>query len=142
MKADLTYNVRWLIRRDMAEVMAIENQLLGGWSEKKITQALRERNCIGVVAEASDGPIDGYMIYNLMPDHIAILRVAVNPRDQRCGIGRQLLQRVKDRLDRLKKPIMVVVVDERDLGSQLWLQRCGLLATQMHSEKIMFEWHA
>ena len=48
-------HIRWMIRRDMAEVLEIENQSFEfPWSEEEFIRCLRQRNCIGMVADCDD----------------------------------------------------------------------------------------
>jgi ribosomal-protein-alanine N-acetyltransferase len=58
-------DIRWMVRRDMPEVLAIEGESFqNAWHEQDFVRCLRQRNCIGMVAEA-DMRITGYMIYEL-----------------------------------------------------------------------------
>ena len=51
--ADL--HMRWMIRRDMPDVLKIENANFEfAWSEDDFIRCLRQRNCIGMVAERDD----------------------------------------------------------------------------------------
>ncbi|MCA9038691.1 MAG: ribosomal-protein-alanine N-acetyltransferase RimI, partial [Planctomycetaceae bacterium] len=53
--------IRWLIRRDMDEVLTIErNSFQFAWNEEEFLCCLRQRNCIGTVAEL-DHKIVGFM---------------------------------------------------------------------------------
>src|SRR5690606_11120530 len=57
--------IRLLIRRDMTEVLAIERESFEfAGSEEDCLCCLRQRNCIGMVAEEDDA-IVAYMIYEL-----------------------------------------------------------------------------
>ncbi len=43
--------IRWMIRRDMAEVLRIERESFEyHWTEEDFLCCLRQRNCIGMVA--------------------------------------------------------------------------------------------
>ena len=45
-------HIRWMIRRDMAEVLEIERAAFEfPWFEEEFIRCLRQRNCIGMVAE-------------------------------------------------------------------------------------------
>jgi len=57
--------IRWLIRRDMPEVLEIERANFEyTWTEEDFLCCLRQRNCIGMVAEIAHN-IEGFMIYEL-----------------------------------------------------------------------------
>ena len=58
-------HIRWMIRRDMPEVLQAEQQSFEyAWTEDDFLRCLRQRNCIGMVAEHQDR-IVGFMIYEL-----------------------------------------------------------------------------
>ena len=61
-KTDFEANVhiRWMIRRDMSEVLEIEKSSFEfPWSEEDFIRCLRQRNCIGMVAEFDDRVVVG-----------------------------------------------------------------------------------
>ena len=83
-------HVRWMIRRDMTEVMRIEKACFEHpWTEEDFLRCLKQRNCIGMVAELGDS-IAGFMIYELHKNRLHIIDFAVIPGCQRQGIGRQM----------------------------------------------------
>ena len=52
LKAQVRVHIRWMIRRDMPEVLAIEHASFEfPWCEEEFLRVLRQRNCIGMVAE-------------------------------------------------------------------------------------------
>jgi ribosomal-protein-alanine N-acetyltransferase len=79
--------IRWMIRRDMPEVLEIENQSFEfPWSEEDYISCLSQRNCIGMVAE-HDERIAGVMLYELLKSKLHVLNFAVHPEFQRQGAG-------------------------------------------------------
>ena len=51
-KQQLSVHIRWMIRRDMSDVLEIENNSFEfPWFEEDFIRCLRQRNCIGMVAE-------------------------------------------------------------------------------------------
>ena len=61
----LHIHVRWMIRRDMNEVLGIEQAAFEyPWSDDDFTRCLRQRNCIGMVGEVADSVV-AFMIYEL-----------------------------------------------------------------------------
>ena len=57
----LPVHIRWMIRRDMPSVLAIEQECFEfPWYEDDFVRCLRQRNCIGMVAELDDKVV-GYM---------------------------------------------------------------------------------
>ena len=50
-KQDLQVHIRWMIRRDMVDVLDIESAAFEfPWSEEDFIRCLRQRNCIGMIA--------------------------------------------------------------------------------------------
>ena len=75
-RQDLKVQIRWLIRRDMPEVLEIERASFEhAWTEEDFLCCLRQRNCIGMVAE-HDHEIVGFMIYELHKAKLRILNFA------------------------------------------------------------------
>src|SRR4029078_10231989 len=51
----LRVHIRWMIRRDMAEVVDVERASFEfPWFEEEFIRCLRQRNCIGMVAEHAE----------------------------------------------------------------------------------------
>ncbi len=75
---DLQVHIRWMIRRDMPEVLAIENESFEfPWCEDDFIRCLQQRNCIGMVAEHEDRVV-GFMIYELHKTELQVLNLAVS----------------------------------------------------------------
>ena len=92
----LRVHIRWMIRRDMPEVLDIERASFEfPWSEEDFIRCLRQRNCIGMVAEHGERVV-GFMIYELHKTRLHILNFAVAADVRRRGVGRQMI----DKLDR------------------------------------------
>src|SRR5919197_1025838 len=80
-------HIRWMIRRDMPEVMRTERASFEyAWTEDDFLRCLRQRNCIGMVAEHGD-TIAGFMIYELHRTRLHVLNFAVPPAARRAGVG-------------------------------------------------------
>ena len=79
-------HIRWMIRRDMAEVLKIENSSFEfSWNEEDFLNCLQQRNCIGMVAEYEEQVV-GFMIYELHKTHLHILNLAVGDDHRRLRI--------------------------------------------------------
>ena len=75
----VTVHIRWMIRRDMSDVLSIENESFEfPWSEQDFIRCLRQRNCIGMVAEVDD-QIVGFMIYELHKTRLHLLNFLRKP---------------------------------------------------------------
>jgi ribosomal-protein-alanine N-acetyltransferase len=120
--------IRWLIRRDMDEVLAIERSSFQfPWTEEEFLCCLRQRNCIGTVAEL-DHKIVGFMIYELHKSMLRILNFAVAPEVRRNGIGRQMVQRLVDKLSQQRRREIVLEVRETNVPAQLFFANNGFRA--------------
>lgn len=125
---DLKVQIRWLIRRDMAEVLDIERTSFEfAWTEEDFLCCLRQRNCIGMVAEAG-GEIVGFMIYELHKDKLRILNFAVGGPVRRQGVGAQMVRRLIDKLSQQRRKEIVLDVRERNLSAQLFFRHQGFRA--------------
>lgn len=120
--------IRWLIRRDMDEVLTIERSSFQfAWTEEEFLCCLRQRNCIGTVAEL-DHKIVGFMIYELHKSMLRILNFAVAGDYRRCGIGQQMVQRLIDKLSQQRRREIVLEVRETNVPAQLFFSGCGFRA--------------
>ena len=71
----------------MAEILCIEEESFEfPWADTDFTRCLRQRNCIGMVAEISGGVV-GYMLYELHRTKVHVLNFAVARTHRRLGIG-------------------------------------------------------
>src|SRR4029078_5241790 len=94
----LPVHIRWMIRRDMPEVLAIEQECFEfPWSEDDFIRCLRQRNCIGMVAEQEDRVV-GFMIYELHKTRIDLLNLAGRKDYRRRGVGAQMLAKLTAKL--------------------------------------------
>jgi len=124
----LRTQIRWLIRRDMAEVLEIERSSFEfPWTEEEFLCCLRQRNCIGTVAEL-DHQIVGFMIYELHQSMLRILNFAVAPKMRRHGVGQQMVQRLVDKLSQQRRREIVLEVRETNLSAQLFFANSNFQA--------------
>lgn len=128
--ADLQLNVqiRWLIRRDMAEVLEIERASFeNAWTEEDFLCCLRQRNCIGMVAE-HEGHVVGFIIYELHKARLRILNIAVAPLVRRQSVGAQMIQRLIEKLSQQRRKEIILEVRESNLPAQLFYRQVGFHA--------------
>ncbi|MCG6157899.1 ribosomal protein S18-alanine N-acetyltransferase [Rubinisphaera margarita] len=120
--------IRWLIRRDMPEVLAIEQESFEySWTEEEFLCILRQRNCIGMVAEV-DHEIVGFMIYELHKSNLHVLNFAVADSHRRQGIGTKMVQRLIDKLSLQRRKEILLEVRERNLSAQLFFKQQNFMA--------------
>jgi len=125
-------HIRWMIRRDMPEVLDIEKKSFeDSWDEDDFMEDLRQRCVIGMVAE-HDEKIVGFMIYELNKTDIHILNFAVHPDHRFRGIGNAMAQKLKSKLGpRRDKIFLEVRKSGRD--TQLFFKKIGFQAARMLS---------
>lgn len=125
MKEPCRAHIRWCIRRDMPDVLDIENASTDyPWSEEDFLRVLRQRNCIGMVAEHGER-IVGFIVYELHRDKIVLLNLAVAPDFRRRGVGTQMINKQKGKLTPLRRTGISCVIRERFMAGALFLKSCG-----------------
>jgi ribosomal-protein-alanine N-acetyltransferase len=130
----LAVQIRWMIKRDMPEVLAIEQASFDTpWTEEDFLNALKQRNCIGMVAETHDQLV-GFMVYELHKTQMVLLNLAVHPEFRRRGIGRQLVERLISKLTHQRRDKITLEVRERNLPAQLFFKALGFQAVRVLRE--------
>ncbi len=130
-KAQLRVHIRWMIRRDMAEVLDIESQSFEfPWSEDDFIRCLRQRNCIGMVAE-QDEQLVGFMIYELHKTRLHILNFAVSEDATRRSVGQQMIDKLISKLSSQRRTRITLEVRETNLDAQLFFRDCGFRAVSV-----------
>lgn len=130
----LDLQIRWLIRRDMPEVLEIERASFANyWLDQDFLSALKTRNVIGNVAEHV-GKVVGFNIYELHPGRLAILNFAVAPEFRRQGVGSQMISRMVDKLSQQRRTEIVLSIRERNLGMQQFLRSNGFQCVDIARE--------
>lgn len=120
--------IRWMIRRDMPAVLAIEEASSEfPWPEDEFIRCLRQRNCIGMAAERDDEVV-GFMIYELHKNRLHLLNLAVDANCRREGVGRAMVQKLKDELSSERRNRIMLEVCETNLDAQLFLSKLGFKA--------------
>jgi ribosomal-protein-alanine N-acetyltransferase len=115
-------HIRWMIRRDMGEVLRAEQLSFEySWTEEDFLRCLRQRNCIGMVAEHNDR-IVGFMIYELHKTRLHVLNFAVAPSYRRAGIGAQMVTKLIGKLSSHRRAKITLAVRERNLPAQLFFR--------------------
>jgi ribosomal-protein-alanine N-acetyltransferase len=120
--------IRWMIRRDMPEVLRIESQSFDyPWCDEDFLRCLRQLNCIGMVAETPE-KVFGFMIYELHRTSINVLNFAVLPAVRRTGVGTQMTEKLAGKLSSHKYKRIIVNVRESNLDAQLFFRSQGYIA--------------
>jgi ribosomal-protein-alanine N-acetyltransferase len=121
-KEQLRVHIRWMIRRDMPEVLRAEQESFDySWTEEEFLRCLRQRNCIGMVAELNEKVV-GFMIYELHKAKLHILNFAVAPAFRRAGIGSQMVAKLISKLSSHRRTRITLAVRETNLPAQLFFR--------------------
>lgn len=130
-KREIRAHIRWMIRRDMSEVLAIEAESFEfPWLDYDFVRCLRQRNCIGMVAEYEDQVV-GFMIYELHKARIHILNFAVRIEWREMGIGSQMLGKLIAKLSFQRRNRIILEVRETNLVAQLFFRENGFRAVSV-----------
>ena len=132
--SEIRVHIRWLVSRDMAEVLEIEQESFEfPWSEEDYLHCLRSRNCIGMVAEYH-GEVVGYMIYELAKNKIQLLNMATARLYRRCGVATQMVAKLIGKLTLQRRNRITFEIRETNLPAQLFFRSAGFRATQILKE--------
>ena len=131
-----TYNYypRWMIRRDMPEVIGIEKASYEfPWSEDDFIRCLRQRNHIGMVVENPKNcdEILGFMVYELHKNRLHILNLAVHPEYLRHRVGSAMVDKLKGKLSWQRRNKILTEVKENNLVGQLFFKSRVFRATSI-----------
>lgn len=125
---DMDVHIRWMIRRDMPEVLEIEQASFEfPWTEEDFIRCLRQRNCIGMVAEY-DEKVVGFMIYELHRDQLHVLNFCVGPDVRRRGIGAQMVNKLFGKLSQQRRNQITLEIRETNLAAQVFYRNLGFRA--------------
>ena len=121
-KEQVRVHIRWMIRRDMPEVLQTEQESFEyPWTEEDFLRCLRQRNCIGMVAEQGEKVV-GFMIYELHKSKLHILNFAVHPSWRRMAVGCQMVAKLVSKLSSHRRTRITLEVRETNLQAQLFFR--------------------
>lgn len=127
----LAVQIRWMIRRDMPEVFRIETGSFEfPWSDAEFVRCLRQRNCIGMVAEHDDQVV-GFMIYELHETRIVVLNFAVAAACRRRGVGRAMADKLVRKLSEGRRREILIRVCESILDAHRFWRAVGWRAVRV-----------
>ncbi len=130
-KEQVRVHIRWMIRRDMPEVLQTEQESFEhSWTEEDFLRCLRQRNCIGMVAEQGERVV-GFMIYELHKAKLHILNFAVHPQYRRGRVGCQMVAKLISKLSSHRRTRITLEVRETNLPAQLFFKEQGFKALRV-----------
>lgn len=120
--------IRWMIRRDISEILAIEQASFDfGWTEEYFLSTLCQPNYINIVAE-HDNKVTGFMIYELYKNHLHIMNFAVHPNFRRRGVGRTMVEKIINKLSQRCRKKITLELRETNVQAQIFFQLQGFMA--------------
>ena len=143
---DVRAEVRWMIRSNLDEVLAIEeecflNEWAVPWTREDFVDQMDCQNVIGMVAIGLDGQLRervlAYVVYALHRRSIELINLAVATAVQRCGIGSELVDRLISKLGVNERRRIVATVCERNLDGQRFFR-----AKQFRAVRLMRDYYA
>lgn len=130
-KERLKVHLRWIINRDIPEVLAIEAlSWPDPWTEEDFIACLRQRNMIGQVAEVGER-IVGYIVYEIYVSRMHLLNMAVDPQYRRRGVGQQMVDKLTSKLALNRRTRITADVPETALDACLFLKAHGFQAVRV-----------
>lgn len=133
-KMESNVHIRWLIRRDMPSVTKIEGESFEfRWTEEDFIRCLRQRNCIGMIAEKEDQVV-GYMLYELHKNRLHILNFAVDLEHRREGIGTKMISKLIGKLSFERRNRIMLEVRDSNLEAHLFFKKLGFKAVSVLKE--------
>jgi len=124
-------HIRWMIRRDLIEVVEIESQSFehprsGG----EMLSRLRKLNVIGVIAEHSNHVL-GFMFFELQPGAMELTTIAVHDEHRRKGIGSALLDHLARKLNPYCRKRIRCEIRETNVAGQVFFRANRFQATDV-----------
>lgn len=122
-----SYYIRPMIRRDMPEVLDIEqhfnrNKGDNPWNENEFIRVQHQRNCIGMAVEYKEQVV-GFIVYDYGEGRINLLRLGVHPDFCDKGVAEALINKLKSKLKLSvhRWRFVTTQVCERDPGMAVFL---------------------
>jgi ribosomal-protein-alanine N-acetyltransferase len=123
---------RWMIRRDMQQVLDIESRCFEfPWTDEDFARVIRQRNVIGMVAERADWDVIGFVVYELHHTRLHILNLAVDYEYRRQDVGSQMLDKLVGKLSTQRRTRITLEVRETNLPALLFFKACGFEAVSL-----------
>lgn len=124
--------IRWMIRRDLPEVLDIERQSFEcPWHADDFKKMLSRRDVIGMVAvdDSTFEAVLGYMVYLIHPTALELVNFAVHPEERRRGVGQAMFAKLTSKLSPERRKEIIFQVVDNNLDAQLFFKRQGCRAT-------------
>jgi ribosomal-protein-alanine N-acetyltransferase len=129
--------IRWLRQSDLEQIVEIEEQTFPHpWDMQDFEICLRKKNAFGVV-QILDEKVIGYMIFQCTSKSYNILSIAVDPKHQKCGNGRKMIEYVKNKIRASTegpKNQIILIVSDQNLVCHKFLKSLDFVATKINKD--------
>lgn len=124
-------HIRWMIRRDMTEVLDIENRSFDfPWLKSDFVGVLSQKNAIGMVADHGDKVV-AFMLYELHKRKLHLLNFAVDYDFRRAKVGTQMIRKLYGKLGFQRRTHITLEVRETNVEAQCFFKSMGFKAVQV-----------
>lgn len=140
----MNFHVRWMIRKDMPEVLDANNGAHEPVEEEDYLRWLRARSRIGMVCEIDNRGgknhelVVGHMIYELNKNSLEIIRFVVHKKWRGRGAGRVMLEKLFSKLSSHRRTQIFADVPDECLEVQLFLKRHGFRCTSVLKDEAAY----
>lgn len=127
-------SMRWMIRKDLPAVVAIERASFHTpWTEEDFANELRRQNVYGMVVENDHNEIVGYVVTQLNEKSYTIRNIAVRSDYFGCGVGDAIIEKLELKCTP-KRPYLYAMVAESNLRALMFFKRNGFQAVDLIKE--------
>jgi ribosomal protein S18 acetylase RimI-like enzyme len=117
--------LRYLLEHDLEAVMRIERASSSyPRTQAELVAWLRPDTRVGLIA-GTQNCVVGYIIYEQTFHRLDLLDFVVAPAYRGRGVGHQMMVKMLDRLDISRRTHLGIIVNERNVGGQLFLRHEG-----------------
>lgn len=138
MKVTTRDAVRFLVHRDLDEILAIEAAVFGphAWDKEQLKKILKTPRVLGSVVERHTqidpdtywSEVVGYSIHKAQGKYLVLLNLAVRAEARRQGVGTRLVGGLVDCVRRSRRRGIEACLGERNVGGQLFMKAMGFRA--------------
>ena len=120
--------VRWMVKEDLDAVFRIENESFEyPWQPEDFVRVLLRKGDLAMVAEIGR-QVAGFIVYEVGRAKIHVLNLAVSADHRRRGVGRAMVDRLKENLVPQGRSRITLEIGERNLDGQLFFREQGFVA--------------
>lgn len=131
-KRSVQLSTRWMKCVDYEQVMEIEQlSFTNPWTLDEFKKWICNRYVYGQVVTTDDVNVIGYYVYELLPDRVLVLNIAVHPSCLRRGVGSYMMAELKKKLHARVRTSLVCNVSDRNYEAHAFFRDHGFTATRV-----------